>query len=78
MNKDKFSIGLALREAVKESWRMTNGHAWIVFLIGLLDIPISIVGLICLVVGIIPAGMWIKATFASLYHSVNVSGEVSS
>jgi len=62
-------------EAVKESWRMTNGHAWTVFLIGLLAIPISIVGLICLVVGIIPAIMWITATFASLYHAVSVSGE---
>jgi len=63
-------------EAVKESWRMTKGHAWTVFLIGLLAIPISIAGLICLVVGIIPAIMWIEATFASLYHSVSLS-EVS-
>ena len=64
-------------EAVKESWRMTNGHAWEVFLIGLLAIPISIAGLLCLVVGIIPAVMWIEATFASLYHAVSVSGEAS-
>ncbi|MFC1919131.1 hypothetical protein ACFLWW_04100 [Chloroflexota bacterium] len=62
-------------EAVKESWRMTNGHAWTVFLIGLLAIPICIVGLICFVVGIIPAIMWIKASFASLYHAVNVLSE---
>jgi len=67
---------MAVIEAVKESWRMTNGHAWTVFLIGLLAIPISIAGLICLVVGIIPAIMWITATFASLYHAVSVSGEV--
>jgi len=67
---------MAVIEAVKESWRMTNGHAWTVFLIGLLAIPISIVGLICFVVGIIPAIMWITATFASLYHAVSVSGEV--
>ncbi len=64
-------------EAVKESWRMTNGHAWTVFLIGLLAIPISIVGLLCLVVGIIPAIMWIRLAFASLYHSVSLSGEAS-
>jgi len=68
---------MAVIEAVKESWRMTNGHAWTVFLIGLLAIPISIVGLLCLVVGIIPASMWIRATFASLYHAVSTSGEVS-
>jgi len=33
-------------EAVKESWHMTNGHAWKVFFIGLLSIPIGIAGLI--------------------------------
>lgn len=44
--------------------------------IGLLAIPISIAGLICLVVGIIPATMWITAAFASLYHAVSASGEV--
>jgi uncharacterized membrane protein len=60
-------------EAVKESWRMTNGHAWTVFLIGLLAIPIGIAGLLCLVVGIIPAIMWIAATFGSLYHAVSTS-----
>jgi len=64
-------------EAVKESWRMTNGHAWTVFLIGLLAIPICIAGLICFIVGIIPAVMWIRLTFASLYHSVSLSGEAS-
>ena len=67
---------MAVIEAVKESWRMTNGHAWTVFLIGLLAIPICIVGLICLVVGIIPAIMWIEASFASLYHAVSVSDKV--
>jgi hypothetical protein len=67
---------MAVIEAVKKSWSMTNGHAWTVFLIFLLGIPISIVGLLCLVVGIIPAIMWITATFASLYHAVSVSDEV--
>ena len=64
-------------EAVKESWRMTNGHAWKVFLIGLLGIPISIAGLICLGVGIIVSIMWIELALASLYHSVSLSGEAS-
>ena len=63
-------------EAVKESWHMTKGHAWTVFFIGLLAIPISIAGLLCLVVGIIPATMWIAATLASLYHAVVASGEL--
>jgi len=62
-------------EAVKESWRMTNGHAWKVFLIGLLAILIGIAGLICFGVGIIIAIMWVSLAFASLYHAVSSSGK---
>ncbi|MCH8082041.1 MAG: DUF975 family protein [Proteobacteria bacterium] len=58
-------------EAIKESWRMTNGHAWKVFLIGLLSIPVYIAGLIFFGVGIIIAIMWVSLTFASLYHAVS-------
>jgi uncharacterized membrane protein len=64
-------------EAVKESWRMTGGYSWKVFLIGLLAIPISIAGLICFGVGIIFAIMWIRLAFASLYHAVSMLGEAS-
>jgi len=63
-------------EAVKESWRMTDGHAGTVFLIGLLAIPICIAGLICFGVGIIVSLMWIRLAFASLYQAVSVSGKV--
>ncbi|GAH46429.1 unnamed protein product, partial [marine sediment metagenome] len=62
-------------EAVKESWRMTGGHAWKVFLIGLLAIPISIAGIICFGVGFIVAIMWISLAFASLYHAVSSLGK---
>lgn len=64
-------------EAIKESWRLTNGHAWKVFLIGLLSIPIAIAGLIFFGVGIIIAIMWIGLAFASLYHAVSNSGKAS-
>jgi len=64
-------------EAVQESWRMTNGHAWKVFLIGLLGIPIGIAGLICFGVGIIIAIMWITLAIASLYHAVSLSVRAS-
>ncbi len=64
-------------EAVKESWRMTSGHAWKVFGMGLLAILISIAGLICFAVGIIVSIMWIRVAFASLYHAVSLSGEAS-
>ena len=65
-------------EAVKESWRMTGGYAWKVFLIGLLAIPIAIAGLICFGVGIIFAIIWIRLAFASLYHAVSSVGQTSS
>ena len=64
-------------EAVKASWKMTNGHGWKVFLIGLLGILIGIAGLICLGVGIIIAGMWIMLALASLYHAVSTSGKIA-
>jgi uncharacterized membrane protein len=68
---------MEVTEAIKTSWNMTNGHALTVFLIGLLAIPICIAGLICFLVGIIPAIMWISLALASLYHSVSISGEVA-
>ncbi len=68
---------MAVIDAIKESWRMTNGHAWTVFLMGLLAIPIFIAGLICLGVGVIVSYMWVSASFASLYHAVSVSGEAT-
>lgn len=64
-------------EAIKESWRMTNGHAWEVFFMGLLAILLSIAGLICFGVGIIVSIMWIRLAFASLYHSVSLSSKTS-
>lgn len=68
---------MAVIEAIKESWRMTGGHAWKAFLIGLLAIPIGIAGLICFGVGVIISVMWITLAFASLYHAVAISEEVS-
>jgi len=68
---------MAVIEAIKESWRMTGGHAWKVFLIGLLAIPIFIAGLICFGVGVIISIMWITLAFASLYHAVAMSEEAS-
>jgi len=58
-------------EAMMESWRMTSGHAWKVFFVGLMGIPIVIAGLLCFIVGVIISGMWIMLAFASLYHAVS-------
>jgi uncharacterized membrane protein len=64
-------------DAIKESWRMTGGHSWTVFLIGLLTIPICIAGLICFGIGIIISLMWINLAIASLYHAVSMSRQTS-
>jgi uncharacterized membrane protein len=58
-------------DAIGTSWRMTRGHALTVFLIGLVSIPIVFAGLLCLLVGVIPAVMWVGITLAALYHAVS-------
>ncbi len=47
-----------------------------IFLMGLLCVPIAIVGLVCFGVGIIPAIIWISAGFAAMYFAVS-EGEAS-
>lgn len=62
---------LEVIEAVKTSWSMTSGHAMTIFLMALLAFPIAILGLLMLLVGIVPASIWIEGAFASIYHSVD-------
>jgi len=64
---------MGIFEAGRESTKMTHGHGWdllqFIFMVGVVYIAILIVGLICFIIGIIPAvfiGSWI-ATFSSLY-----------
>jgi uncharacterized membrane protein len=57
-------------EALRVSWDMTRGYGWQIFLMGLLAIPVVILGLICLVVGVFVSVMWISAAFATMYHAV--------
>jgi hypothetical protein len=63
-------------EAVKLSWSMTSGHAWTIFVMALLSVPIVIVGLACLGVGIIGAVILMGLAFGSLYHAVSSRQEV--
>jgi len=62
-------------EAVKESWNMTKGYAWKIFLMGLLAVLLGIAGLICFGVGIIPVIIWVRCTFASMYYAVSKPAE---
>ena len=64
-------------EAIKGSWNMTNGHAWKVFLIYLLAIPLFLAGLICFGVGVIISILWLRMTLASLYYSVSTTVQSS-
>ena len=57
-------------DALRVSWDMTRGYGWQIFLMGLLAIPVVIIGLICLIVGVFVSVMWISAAFATMYHAV--------
>jgi hypothetical protein len=56
--------------AVEESWRLTRGHGWTIFAMGILAFFIFLAGMIMLIVGTLPATIWIKSSFASLYEAV--------
>ena len=58
-------------EAIKESWRLTKGHAWTIFFMAVLAFFIIIAGLVCCIVGVVPAAMWISSAFASLCYAVS-------
>ena len=57
--------------AIQESWKMTNGHALTIFVMGLLAIPIFIAGILLFGIGVIFSTMWVEAAFASLYHAAS-------
>ncbi|MCK5442231.1 MAG: hypothetical protein KAJ23_10095 [Maribacter sp.] len=58
--------------AVEKSWEMTKGHGWQIFGMALLAIPIVIGGLLCFIVGIVFAIIWISTAFASMYHAIDL------
>jgi hypothetical protein len=58
-------------DAIAQSWIMTSGYTFKIFLMGLLAIPIIIGGLICLVIGIIPAFIWVSIASVSMYYAVS-------
>ena len=58
-------------EAVKESWKITSGYSFTIFLIGFMAIFVGILGLIFFGIGIIISVIWIRLTFASIYFAVS-------
>jgi hypothetical protein len=62
-------------EAVELSWKLTRGHGWRIFAMGLASFFIIIFGFILFIVGIFPAIMWVSSSFATLYQSVLLEKE---
>ena len=62
--------GLDPIAAVEASWRITRGHAWRIFVLGVVSIFLFFLGLLLLIVGVFPALIWIKASFAALYLAI--------
>ena len=62
---------LKAMEAVKESWRMTDGYGWTIFGMGILAIFIFFGGVLFFIVGVFVSFMWINAAFASLYYAID-------
>jgi uncharacterized membrane protein len=58
--------------AVEKSWEMTRGYGWKIFGMALLVLPILIAGLLCFIVGVFFAIIWVHAAFASMYHAVDL------
>ncbi len=58
--------------AVEKSWEMTRGYGWKIFGMALLVLPIFIAGLLCFIVGVFFAIIWIHAAFASMYHAIDL------
>lgn len=57
-------------EAVRESWRRTEGYAAIIFGVWLLGIPLALLGLLAFGVGIVPALLWTHLAFATVFDEV--------
>jgi hypothetical protein len=62
-------------EAVELSWKLTRGHGWRIFAMGIVSFFIIILGVCLFIVGVFPAIMWVSSSFAALYQSVLLEKE---
>ena len=58
-------------DAIRESWHMTTGYSGTIFLMGIVSFFIALGGIICFIVGIFPATIWISLAFATMYMAVS-------
>lgn len=61
---------MEVSEALSKSWEMTKGYDWQIFFMGVLVIPIAIIGLMALIFGVIVSAIWAKTPFAVMYQAV--------
>jgi uncharacterized membrane protein len=60
-------------EAIRESWRRTEGHAATIFGVWVLGVPLALLGLLAFGVGIVPALLWTHLAFATVFDEVTAS-----
>jgi uncharacterized membrane protein len=58
--------------AVEKSWDMTRGYGWKIFGMGVLAVLTIIAGLLCFIVGVFIAIIWVHAAFAAMYHAIDL------
>jgi uncharacterized membrane protein len=63
-------------ESLRLSWRITRGHAWAVFRIWLLALPIYLLGLVVFGVGVLVSIMWVTLSYSALYYRVARDSEL--
>ena len=62
-------------KAVEESWKITRGYGWTIFLMAIMVIPIGIAGFAALGVGIIFSIIWINLAFTGIYAIIMAKKE---
>lgn len=62
--------GLRPIEALKESMRLTNGHKGTLFLLVLMTIGLGIIGVVCLLVGMLVAGPVVALAWVHAYRQL--------
>jgi uncharacterized membrane protein len=67
--------GLDPVAAIEKSWFMTRGHGWRIFGMLVLSCLLIVGGFILLIVPGLFAMLWVGASFASLYHAVDLEDQ---
>jgi hypothetical protein len=57
-------------DAIRKSWNMAKDHAGTIFLMGIVSVFVVLCGIICFIIGIFPAIIWISLAFATIYFVV--------